>query len=151
MQAPEESLNSDSDADVLDSGLFAEINITPFTDVILVLLIIFMVSSSAMVDAMREGRLDVTLPTAGNAANDTTGGPTLVVGLANDGRPYVRGQFVTEEELSDILQVTHNKSPQTVVIVDADGHLEHRNVVSVIDRIRAAGFTTVGIGADPKP
>ena len=36
----------------------------------------------------------------------------------------------------------------TVVIVDADGHLEHRNVVSVIDRVRAAGFATVGIGAE---
>ena len=132
-------------------GIFAEINITPFTDVILVLLIVFMVSSSAMVDAMREGRIDVTLPKAGSAAQDSAPAPTLVVGLASDGRAYVRGKFVTEDELDAVLKDTRAQEPKTVVIVDADGGLEHRNVVSIIDRVRAAGFDTVGIGAETTP
>jgi biopolymer transport protein ExbD len=132
-------------------GIFAEINITPFTDVILVLLIVFMVSSSAMVDAMREGRIDVTLPKAGSAAQDSTPAPTLVVGLAADGRAYVHGKFVTEDELKAVLRDTRAQEPKTVVIVDADGGLEHRNVVSIIDQVRAAGFDTVGIGAETTP
>lgn len=131
-----------------DAGIFAEINITPLTDVILVLLIIFMVSSSAMVDAIREGRLDVALPKAGNAATPTQDVDTLVVGMAQDGRLFVRGEFVSDEELAKILEDTHKRTPATVVIVDADGRIEHHHVVSVIDRVRAAGFATVGIGAE---
>lgn len=147
--APNDSrTNGTFDDGVEDLDIFAEINITPFTDVILVLLIIFMVSSSAMVDAVREGRLDVTLPKAGSAAQKDTPAATLVVGLAADGRPYVHGKFVTDDELNGILQDTHKNTPQTVVIVDADGGLEHRHVVAIIDRVRAAGFDTVGIGAE---
>ncbi len=128
--------------------IFAEINITPLTDVILVLLIIFMVSSSAMVDAVREGRLDVALPQAGSSTAANAEDATLVVGVAPDGRTFVHNAFVSEEELVKVLHEAHQKDPRTVVIVDADGGLEHRNVVAIIDRVRAAGFSTVGIGAE---
>jgi biopolymer transport protein ExbD len=144
-QAPKADEGDSGDEDV---GIFAEINITPFTDVILVLLIIFMVSSSAMVDAAREGHLDVTLPQAGHAAESSGQAPTLVVGMADDGRLFVHGKFVTDEQLDQVLSDTHKTAPNTVVIVDADGHLEHRSVVGVIDRVRSAGFATVGIGAE---
>lgn len=146
-QAPKENGNQENGADE-DVGIFAEINITPLTDVILVLLIIFMVSSSAMVDAMREGKLDVTLPQAGHAASAPTEAKTLVVGMAQDGRLFVHGNFVSEDQLDQILTDTHKTSPNTVVIVDADGKLEHRNVVTIIDKVKSAGFTTVGIGAE---
>jgi biopolymer transport protein ExbD len=134
-----------------DAPLFAEINITPFTDVILVLLIIFMVSSSAMVDAAREGHLEVTLPQAGHAAHPGEKAQTLVLGLAADGRIFVHGHFISEEELATVLQQTHADAPGTTVIVDADGELSHHAVVQVIDRVRSAGFPTVGIGAAADP
>ena len=137
-----------ADDDAPDGAIFCDINITPFTDVILVLLIIFMVSSSAMVDAARDGYLDVTLPQAGNAAQAAGDMATLVVGMAQDGRLFVHGQFVSDDELMTLLAETHETAPKTVVIVDADGALEHRRVVGVIDRVRAAGFATVGIGAE---
>lgn len=143
-QGPKQEESTDED----DVGIFAEINITPLTDVILVLLIIFMVSSSAMVDAMREGKLDVTLPHAGHANQAATEATTLVVGVAADGRLFVHGQFVSDDELKKVLADTHKADPNTVIIVDADGHLEHRNVVAVIDEVRSAGFSTVGIGAE---
>ena len=136
------------DFDDAGDGLFAEINITPFTDVILVLLIIFMVSSSAMVDAAREGRLDVSLPQAGSAAAAAANLPTLVVGVAADGRVFVDGNVLAEEDLASLLKATHKRAPNTVVIIDADGHLEHRSVVAVIDRVRGAGFASVGIGTE---
>lgn len=134
--------------DAPEGAIFSEINITPFTDVILVLLIIFMVSSSAMVDAAREGHLDVSLPQAGNAAKTQGDAPTLVVGMGQDGRLFVHGQTLDEPALLDLLQQTYKTAPNTVVIVDADGALTHRRVVGVIDRVRAAGFATVGIGAE---
>lgn len=143
-------LGDDSDP---DSGqtIFSDINITPFTDVILVLLIIFMVSSSAMVDAAREGRLDVTLPQAGHVAEGEAPKDPLVVGVAADGRLFARGQFMDSTGLAELLREAHATSPDTVVIVDADGTLPHRKVVDVIDAVRAAGFAVVGIGAEAAP
>jgi biopolymer transport protein ExbD len=134
-----------------DAALFAEINITPFTDVILVLLIIFMVSSSAMVDAARQGHLEVTLPQAGHAASAGTKAQTLVLGLAADARIFVHGTFVTVDELDAVLRDTRRDAPDTQVIVDADGALPHHSVVQIIDRVRSAGFATIGIGAATDP
>ena len=150
MQAPEVSELEPLEAypgDAEQGGLFAEINITPLTDVVLVLLIIFMVSSSAMVDAVRSGHLDVSLPPAGHADGGQEGSATLVVGIARDGRAFIGEKVVDREHLEALLARTHQEAPQTAIIVDADGGLEHRHVVELIDRVRAAGFTQVGIGA----
>ena len=129
-------------------AIFSDINITPLTDVILVLLIIFMVSSSAMVDAAREGHLEVSLPQAGAARAPTDSAEPLVVGMLEDGSLFADGKKIDEAELETLLQETHARAPHTVVIIDADGQLSHRRVVRVIDRVRAAGFEAVGIGAE---
>lgn len=131
-----------------EEQIFAAINITPLVDVVLVLLILFMVTGSAMVDAVREGRLDVTLPEAGSAATPQGEAASLVVGMAEDGRLFVRDRFVDEAELRALLEKTHAEAPGTAVIVDADGRLSHKDVVHVLDRVRAAGFPTVGLGAE---
>ena len=130
----------------VESGLFATINITPLTDVILVLLITFMVSSSAMVDALREGTLGVNLPSAASASPDTSRAETLVVGVAADGRTFVHDQVVDETQLLDILAATKHKDPRTLVVVQADGDLQHKKVVHILDLVREAGFPDVGIG-----
>lgn len=146
MSPPSPSVEARSDDDD-DDDIVAEINMTPLTDVVLVLLIIFMVSSSAIVDAARQGHVDVALPQASAAPKASEGQPTLVIGLAPDGRLFVREKFVSDAELMVILKDAYAKSPGTVVIVDADGAMAHRSVVQIIDRVRAAGFATVGLGA----
>lgn len=130
-----------------EEHLFAEINITPFTDVILVLLIIFMVSSSALVDAAQQGHLDVDLPQAGHAKTAGTEAQTLVVGVTKDEQLFVHQGVVTADALGDVLRETYARDPQTSVIVDADGSLPHHSVVKVLDQVRSAGFSTVGLGA----
>lgn len=149
VKLPEHNVFAD-DADSTDA-LFAEINITPFTDVILVLLIIFMVSSSALVDAAQQGHLDVTLPQAGHASAPGTEAPTLVIGVTQDGRLFVHDAIITDEALAEVLVQTHTKAPETNVIVDADGSLPHQSVVKIIDQVRSAGFATIGIGAATNP
>lgn len=146
-QAPKRDEIDDLD-DEGNGGLFAEINITPLTDVILVLLVIFMVTSSAMVDSMREGMIDVTLPSSSTAAQEATPTDALVVGVTADGRIYVAGDVVDDQRLLEILEETRKKSPNAMIVVQADGSLQHRNVVGVIDRLRKAGFTNVGIAAE---
>lgn len=145
--------HSAADGDDADAQatLFAEINITPFTDVILVLLIIFMVSSSALVDAAQQGHLDVTLPQAGHASAQGAEIDPLVIGLTQDGRVFVHEAIISSDALESLLHDTFAKAPGTNVIVDADGSLPHQSVVKVIDQVRSAGFTTVGIGAATDP
>lgn len=137
----------DDDLNV-DAGIFAEINITPLTDVILVLLIIFMLSSSAMVDAIRQGKLDVTLPQSAAGAKDAIPEESLVVGIAADGRIFVKGEFISDTELDTLLKETQQRAPRTAVVIEADGDLQHKNVVKVIDKVRSAGFAMVGIGTE---
>jgi biopolymer transport protein ExbD len=131
-----------------DAGLFAEINITPLTDVILVLLIIFMVSSSAMVDAIRQGKLDVSLPSSSTSASDDVDASTVVVGITADDRIFVQGEVVDTDRLIEILKAKRKEAPQTMVVLQADGALEHKHVIEVIDLLRQSGFTNVGIGTE---
>jgi biopolymer transport protein ExbD len=129
-----------------ETGLFATINITPLTDVILVLLVTFMVSSSAMVDALREGTLGVNLPAAATGKTQDTKAETLVVGVTADGQVYVHDQVVDEGKLMGILTETKQKDARASVVVQADGDLQHKKVVHILDLVREAGFPDVGIG-----
>jgi biopolymer transport protein ExbD len=142
-QAP---MADEVEAEDADGGLFATINITPLTDVILVLLITFMVSSSAMVDALREGTLGVNLPSSASAAPDTGKTETLVVGVSADGQMFVHDRPVDEGQLTAILAETKQKGARTLVVVQADGDLQHKKVVHILDLVREAGFPDVGIG-----
>jgi biopolymer transport protein ExbD len=129
-------------------GLFADINITPLTDVILVLLVIFMVASSAMVDAMREGMIDVTLPQASTATKDKVDTEALIVGITAEGQIFVHGSVVPDNELLKVLEDEKKKAPNSTIVVQADGSLRHSKVIDVIDKLRKAGYTNVGIAAE---
>lgn len=135
--------------DETEDSFFAEVNITPLTDVILVLLIIFMVSSSAMVDAVRDGQLDVDLPRAGAKSASLSAKDALVVSILEDGRVGIEGKIVGEQEILQALKDQYKKNPSISLVIDADGDLAHRKVVHVIDLAREAGFNDVGIGVRP--
>ena len=147
LQAPKRDELSDTDDE--GGALFAEINITPLTDVILVLLVIFMVASSAMVDAMREGMIDVALPTASTATKDKVEAEAVVVGISADGRIYLHGEVIDDARLLDALAVERKKSPGSMIVVQADGGLQYSKVVDVIDKLRKAGYNNVGMAAEP--
>lgn len=145
-QAPKQDEHDDES----DSGgaLFAEINITPLTDVILVLLIIFMVSSSAMVDAMREGMIDVTLPSASSGASASAAPEALIIGVTADGRIFIGGEAVSQQRMAEMLDEMKKVTPARPIVVQADGELQHKHVVEVIDALRQAGFSNVGIATE---
>lgn len=132
-----------------DSPIFAEVTITPLTDVILVLLIIVMVSTNQMVDAAREGRLEVDLPTAGAGSSDNTPGEAMVIGIMKDGRIAIGGETIDENTLQTMLKDKMSKSRDTPIVIDADGELAHKTVVRVLDIARQAGVTNIGIGVAP--
>src|SRR5262245_32788944 len=80
-------------------AIFAEINIRPLTDIFLVLLIIFMVTSAAMVDTVTSSGMRVNLPKGVNKEVDP-GASSLRVSIMRSGEVQLQGQKVTLDELA---------------------------------------------------
>jgi biopolymer transport protein TolR len=131
-----------------DEGVFADINITPLTDIFLVLLIIFMVTSSVIVNAGNNGAktgLKVNLP-KGGAADVQVQQQDLSVAILTDGRVLLAGTVVTMEELKKELDAVKAKNPETLVVVQADEGVSHGKVVEVMELAKGAGLSQLAIG-----
>ncbi len=126
-------------------GIFADINITPLTDIFLVLLIIFMVTTTAIAEqGGQNGGLKVTLPRAGQ---DAPAGELhdLAIAVLEDGRTVVGGKVVDEATLAQILDKAHGENADTLVLVQADQGVTHGKVVSVMDLARRHGLARLAI------
>jgi biopolymer transport protein ExbD len=134
-------------------AVFADINITPLTDIFLVLLIIFMVTSSVIVNqgqgAAKAG-LKVNLP-KGSAADVTPATTDLSVAVLSDGRLVLAGDVVTVDELKKALADTVAKNPQTLVVIQADEGVPHGRVVEVMEMAKGAGLAQLAIGVREAP
>jgi biopolymer transport protein ExbD len=137
----------DSEGNGEDVG-FAEINITPLTDIFLVLLIIFMVTSSVIVQQSPGGAqagLKVNLPKGGTT--DVTARATdLSVAVLTDGRFVLGGNVVSEDELKQAFAKAQQENPDTVVIVQADEGVPHGTVVQVMELAKSVGLGQLAIG-----
>ena len=137
----------DSEGNGEDVG-FAEINITPLTDIFLVLLIIFMVTSSVIVQQAPGGAqagLKVNLPKGGTT--DITARPTdLSVAILSDGRFVLGGNVVNEDELKRAFAKAQQENPDTIVIVQADEGVPHGTVVQVMELAKSTGLGQLAIG-----
>ncbi|MCU0700554.1 MAG: biopolymer transporter ExbD [Myxococcaceae bacterium] len=136
-----------SDDPTSDDGVFSEINITPLTDIFLVLLIIFMVTSSVIVNqgAGAKAGLKVNLP-QGGAADVQAQTTDLSVAILSDGRLVLAGDVVSADELKRAFDEAKAKSPDTLVIVQADEGVPHGKVVEVMEAAKAAGLGQLAIG-----
>ena len=126
-------------------GIFAEINITPLTDIFLVLLIIFMVTTTAIVEqGGQNGGLKVNLPRAGKTASGEQM-HDIAVAVLEDGRTVVGGKVVDEDTLAQLLDKAHGENPDTLVLVQADQGVAHGKVVAVMDLARRHGLARLAI------
>lgn len=130
-----------------DDAVFSDINITPLTDIFLVLLIIFMVTSSVIVNsgsAPKSG-LKVNLP-QGGAADVAAQASDLSVAILADGRIVLGGDVVTSDELKAAFEKAKAENPDTLVIVQADEGVPHGHVVEVMELAKGAGLGQLAIG-----
>ena len=134
----------DGDGDGLDDGVVAEINITPLTDIFLVLLIIFMVTSSALVDAGGQAGVKVNLP-RGGAKEITATQSDLIVAVLEDGRAVIGGKVMTLEDLKASFEQAKAVAPDTAVIIQADEGVPHGRVVEVMELAKASGLAQLAI------
>jgi biopolymer transport protein ExbD len=116
-----------------DGAIVAEINITPLTDVFLVLLIIFMVTSSVIANTGKK----VDLP----SAKDTTSTPPKAVNLtlAADGTVQVDGAAVRRDAVLAALKVALDKTEERQVILRGDGVIPYKDAVWALDQAQLAG------------
>ncbi len=137
---------SDEEGD--GDGVFAEINITPLTDIFLVLLIIFMVTSSVIVNqgSGAQAGLKVNLPKGGQVSDVTPAKTDLSLAILEDGRVVIAGKVMELEELKEALAAAREVSPDTLVIVQADEGVPHGRVVEVMELAKVAGLAQLAIG-----
>ncbi|MGC4115709.1 MAG: biopolymer transporter ExbD [Myxococcales bacterium] len=134
----------DNSGDDLGDGVVAEINITPLTDIFLVLLIIFMVTSSALVDAGGQAGVKVDLP-KGGAKEITATQSDLIVAILQDGRTVIGGKVMDDDELKATFKEAKQHAPDTTVIVQADAGTPHGKVVAVMELAKAEGLSQLAI------
>ncbi len=123
------------------NGFVADINVTPFVDVMLVLLIIFMVAAPMM----SEG-LEVDLPQTKQVEVLPTEVDHLVLTVRKDGSIFLDEYKVTLEELEGYLQ-NLVKSKNKGLFLQADKEVPYGIVVEVMGQIKAAGIDKLGVVA----
>lgn len=127
-----------------DEDINAEINMTPLIDIMLVLLIIFMVSSSASI----ESGLDVNLPEV-NAVSDKTDA-ILVISLGKEGQIAVKGELTPPEQLREKIAAALLEMKTESVILEGDGDSALKETMAVMDVAKMAGAKTFSIAAKLK-
>jgi biopolymer transport protein ExbD len=125
-----------------DHGVVAEINITPLTDVFLVLLIIFMVTTSVVAN---QGK-NIDLP--GAEVSDTTpSGVTVTV--TPDGEVLVNDVPATSENLYEVLETALADSREKLVILRGDKRVLLGQAVNILDVAQRAGATGIALATKP--
>lgn len=124
--------------------LVADINITPFTDVILVLLVIFMITTPLI----SQSNIKVNLPEA------RSGLPTgksrqqdAEVTITREGVVYLDGKVVTRKELKEQVKKRFVMDPELSVTVRSDKFVRFQEIVNVLDPLTELGVTRLNIAA----
>ena len=127
-----------------DGEIVAEINITPLTDVFLVLLIIFMVTSSVIANTGK----NVKLPEAQQAS--ATPPKAVSVTIAADGSVQVDGAAVARDALRGAIEAALAKSEEKQVILRGDGEIPYKDAVWVLDQAQLAGAEGFALATSKK-
>ena len=121
-------------------GVFADINITPLTDIFLVLLIIFMVTTSVTI----ESAAHVDLPQATNTNPENKG---VIITYTTQHELFVNSKDVPERELLPSLREALSKVDAKVVVFQGDRKVLLGDMVRILNISKAAGATQIAIAA----
>ncbi|ORM66286.1 TonB system transport protein ExbD [Pantoea rodasii] len=128
-------LNDDSVGD----GEMHEINVTPFIDVMLVLLIIFMVAAPLATVDVR-----VNLPASTSAPQPRPEKP-VYLSIKEDKQIYIGNDAVTKETLVNALTAQTEGNKETTIFFQADKSVDYATLMSVMDQLREAGYLKIGL------
>jgi biopolymer transport protein TolR len=127
-------MNSQSDSTSDEITAMSAINVTPFVDVVLVLLVIFMVTAPFL----SKDVLGITLPKATNGEQKII--KSFGVAVTAQGQFLLNGQLTSPESLVESARQALAQDPETRALISADGDAHHSDVVRAIDLVRTAGL-----------
>lgn len=125
-------------------GVMAEINVTPFVDVMLVLLVIFMITAPLLTAGVA-----VDLPKAKAKAISQQDNTPLEVSLDAKGRIYMGETKVELARLVAMLEAIALEAPDRRIYIKADQQIDYGKVMEVMAAVNAAGFTKIALVTDP--
>lgn len=127
----------------------ADINVVPYIDVMLVLLIVFMVAAPMMTQGVK-----VELPQAASEPIESEEDEPIIVSIKKDGSYYITLGADKEQarpllEIKDMVSKVLRQSPKTQVLVQGDHTVSYGTVVSLMTELQGAGAPSVGLVTDP--
>lgn len=129
----------------------AEMNVVPYIDVMLVLLVIFMVTAPMLTQG-----LHVELPTAVTDNLTLKSKDPIIVSIKSDGSYWFKqgssaDKRVAREDITDTVHAALQKSPEAPVLVNGDHRVNYGIVVTLMARLQQAGVPNVGLLTQAEP
>ncbi|MGO4907247.1 protein TolR [Pseudorhodobacter sp. W20_MBD10_FR17] len=125
------------------SAAMSEINVTPFVDVMLVLMIIFMVAAPMLTVGV-----PIELPKTAATALPTEQEEPLTITMTADGQLMIQTQEVAEADLIPKLQAVAAERTSDKIFLRADGAISYGRVAQVMGALNAGGFRNIGLVTD---
>src|SRR3954468_16836296 len=120
-----------------------ELNITPLLDLAFVLLVIFIITTTPVVND-----LELNLPSASSRPKDAPKKPNYVT-VAGSGKIYLNMKEVDLIALQQLLVQLRVEDPDLSVVVRGDSKIQYQNIVNVLDILQQANVTKVGLATEP--
>jgi len=123
-----------------------EVNITPLIDIVFILLVFFLITTTF---AQNPG-IEVDLPKASSSTQKEQE-DVIIVSLTKDGNLILQGQMFSIDALESELDKMFATRTKATIIIQADAKTHHVNVVKVMDISRKIGFTKLAIATETEP
>lgn len=130
-------------------NLISDINVVPYIDVMLVLLVIFMISAPLMVQGIK-----VNLPEASSEALPVKNQEPLIVSITQEGTLFLetdstKGKPLSLSEISDLTSKIFEASPGLQVVIRGDGEVKYEKVMTLMATLQISGASDIGLISVP--
>ena len=130
-------------------NLISDINVVPYIDVMLVLLVIFMISAPLMVQG-----LEVNLPEASSEALPVKNNEPLIVSIKKDGRIFLetestKDKAITLDEMGNLVAKIFVNRPGLQVVIRGDADVQYDKVMKVMAQLQRSGASNIGLISQP--
>lgn len=124
-----------------DNDELSEINVTPFIDVMLVLLIIFMVVTPIVTSSVK-----VELPKAVNKQKEDVNKP-IILSINDKFEIYLGGELVSQERLSSALESKSGQDYDAIIYFYVDKSVPYEVLMNAVERVKAAGYSKIAFSS----
>jgi biopolymer transport protein ExbD len=121
-----------------------EINITPMLDIVFIMLIFFIVTTSFI----RETGIDPQRPEAVTAERQDRG--NILIGIDSIGRIWMDKREVELSGVRQMVEQARNESPESTVVIIADERSETGILIDLMDQVRLGGILNISVAAQPE-